>query len=201
MTECAKFEKLLKNIHQCKQCEGCIPFPPRPILQVATTARILIIGQAPGAAAHHANKPWLDKSGDRLRDWLGVSADIFYNPRIFAVIPMGFCFPGYKNKADAPPRKECAPLWHKALIGALNPTITLLVGRYAQQYYLPKFSSLTEAVRQTSYNNNTPYVLPHPSGRNNVWLKKNPWFQASVLPIIKTAVANNIGESIGSEKK
>lgn len=195
MTKRVIFENLIKEIHQCSACSAFLPYPPRPILQVSTQARILIIGQAPGCKAHHANKPWQDNSGVRLRDWLSISAESFYNAALVAIVPMGFCFPGYQNKADAPPRKECAPLWHNRLLASFSPKLVFLVGRYAQQYYRPEFKTLTEAVQQTANSNDSTFVLPHPSGRNNIWLKRNPWFEQSVLPTVRSALNSTLRET------
>lgn len=180
--------QLLDQIHQCTLCRAHLPFEPKPVVALAATARILIIGQAPGIKAHESAKPFNDASGDRLRSWLGITEDQFYNTSNVALMPMGFCFPGYKNGADAPPRKECAPAWHSKILEIIQPNVCILVGRYAQQYYMPQFKNLTEAVKQQSLTGKF-WVLPHPSGRNNRWLTQNPWFEKQVLPALKAQIA------------
>jgi len=192
--------KLLSDIRQCRLCEKQFAHQPNPIIQLNSQARILIIGQAPGLKAHQSDQPWNDPSGDKLRDWLGVSRDMFYNESLFAHLPMALCFPGYKNGADAPPPKICEKTWHKPALQLLKPQLTLIIGRYAQQHYLPEYPSLTEAIQASSIlasskEQNTQklqksqFTLPHPSGRNNRWLAKHPWFETETLPTIKNAVA------------
>lgn len=166
------FHHTLFSIQQCTLCQSNLPLPPRPVIQLHPNARILIIGQAPGLIAHNSNKPWNDPSGDRLRDWLNVSREQFYNAEYFAIMPMGFCYPGKKYAGDAPPRPECAPAWHAKVQALLRPELTILVGRYAQHYYQPQFASITDAINNSSPADNT-FVFPHPSGRNNRWLKQN----------------------------
>lgn len=184
--------QLSQAVDNCDVCKKHLPFHPKPIIQISEQAHILIIGQAPGLAAHESNTPWNDKSGERLRGWLDVDADVFYNDQQLAILPMGFCFPGYKNKADAPPRPECAPLWHNKFISLLKPALTLLIGRYAQQYYLPEYKTLTDAVQKHHEQSNNCMVLPHPSGRNNRWLRNNPWFEDEILPELKNKVSKLI---------
>jgi uracil-DNA glycosylase len=180
----------MEMIRGCQLCADHLPYPPKPILQVARPARILIIGQAPGQKAHEVGKPWHDASGDRLRTWLKVDEGTFYGDSI-AIMPMGFCYPGSGKSGDLPPRPECAPTWHAQLIATMSEVrLTLLIGRYAQQYYLPKSAStLTETVK--NYHQSMPayFPLPHPSPRNNRWLKKNSWFSNSVLPDLQANVA------------
>lgn len=166
------FRHTLKSIQQCELCRHALPLPPRPVIQLNPNAPVLIIGQAPGLQAHNSSTPWNDPSGDRLRRWLGVTKAQFYNPEYFAIMPMGFCYPGKKHGGDAPPRPECAPAWHSKIMRLLNPQLTLLIGSYAQKYYLPQYTSLTEAV-QSHHGESDICVLPHPSGRNNRWLKQN----------------------------
>jgi len=175
----------LEKIRACRLCEGQMDRPPNPILQAHSGARILIASQAPGNKADRSGVPFNDPSGSRLRDWMQISEQDFYDPRRVAILPMGFCFPGYKNGADAPPRKECAPAWHNDFLLYLKPEVTLYVGRYSQQYYLPQHKTLTEAVRSPT---ETHFVLPHPSGRNNRWLAKNPWFELDTLPKLRDTV-------------
>lgn len=180
--------RLLRDIRACELCAGNLPFPPRPVLQINATARILIIGQAPGIKAHDSTMPWNDASGDKLRSWLGVTREQFYSA-YFTHLPMAFCFPGYKNGADAPPPKICATTWHSKVQNLLQPALTLYIGRYSQQYYLPQFKTLTQAVEATTQQPNAFYALPHPSGRNNRWQTRNPWFESHALPVLRQSVA------------
>lgn len=182
----SEFENLIIRVSQCTLCAHALPYPPKPIFSLHNKSKILIIGQAPGLQTHQKGRPFDDKSGGRLRQWLGVTRETFYCPEKVSILPMGLCFPGYKNNADAPPRKECAPAWHPTITHYLNPELTLYVGRYAQNYYLPQFKTLTEAVRQPS---ETYFVLPHPSGRNNRWLAKNSWFETDILPSLRKRMA------------
>ncbi len=181
-------DSLLAEIRSCKLCAGNLPYPPRPIVQIEEQARILIIGQAPGIKAHDSSQPWNDASGDKLRGWLGVNREQFYSP-IFTHLPMAFCFPGYKNGADAPPPKICAVTWHAKVQAQLKPALTLYIGRYSQQYYLPEYKTLTEAVRLTTQSPGNAYSLPHPSGRNNRWQARNPWFEAQSLEVLRYSIA------------
>lgn len=181
---------LLEKARNCTVCARDLPHLPNPIFSAATFSKVLIIGQAPGLKAHESGIAFNDASGDRLRGWLSVSKPTFYNPKCISILPMGFCFPGYKNGADAPPRKECAPTWHDAFLLHLKPQITLYVGRYAQQYYLPEYKSLTAAVNATFASPDRRFVIPHPSGRNNRWLAKHPWFEAESLPLLQNHISN-----------
>lgn len=187
---------LLTKIRQCQLCTSALPFSPRPVLAVSPESRILIIGQAPGIKAHESHTPWNDVSGDRLRGWMGIDKNTFYDTNICSIMPMGFCFPGYKNGSDRPPRKECAPAWHQQLLSYINPKLTLYVGRYAQQYYLPQFKTLTEAIesqqKSPSAEHHEIFILPHPSGRNNRWLSRHPWFEKTIIPNLKAAVQNRL---------
>lgn len=178
-----EFMQLVDSAKNCRYCESNLPYGANPLLSVSAQADVVIIGQAPGLAAHKNNRLFSDKSGDRLRDWLQLDSDTFYNARKVAIMPMGFCFPGYKNKADAPPRKECAPKWHQTLLAHIQPRMVVLIGRYAQQYYLPHYPTLTQAIEKQEAKSKY-VVLPHPSGRNNRWLVKNPWFKEHYLPNI-----------------
>ena len=181
----------------CRVCEKHLAHPPRPVLRAAPGARLLIVGQAPGTRVHESGVPWDDRSGDRLRDWLAIEPDVFYDETQIAIVPMGFCFPGNDAKGgDLPPRPECAPLWHPPLIEALpNVELTLLVGLYAQGYYLGKRrqNSLTETVRHWADYAPEFLPLPHPSWRNTAWIKKNPWFEADLLPVLRERVAALLG--------
>lgn len=171
---------LLSEIRGCSNCAELLPFPPKPILNFSEHSKIVIIGQAPGIKVHNSGVPWDDASGDRLRKWLNVTADEFYDPNNFAIVPMGFCYPGNDGRSDRPPRPECAKLWmEKVLANLTNKNLTLLIGQYAQKYFLQstKKPTLTETVK--CYQEYLPdyFVLPHPSPRNNIWLKKNAWFE------------------------
>lgn len=185
-------EKLLKEIRQCTVCLPHLEAGVNPILSVHRDSKVAIIGQAPGSKVHRTSIPWDDSSGVRLREWLGVSEEVFYNPKNLAIVPMGFCYPGKGKSGDLPPRKECAPLWHeKILEHAKDIKLTLLIGSYAQKYYLGEKmkKTLTETVKSFEDYWPTYLPLPHPSPRNNIWLKKNPWFQSDLLPILKDRIA------------
>lgn len=199
----ASFEALVRDIRRCRVCvdrpiKTPLPHAPNPVFQPSQTARIAICGQAPGNLADKTNLPFNDPSGDRLRDWLGVTRDVFYNPDHFAMIPMGFCFPGYDVKgSDLPPRPECRAAWHEKLLQAM-PQIDmfLLIGQYAQAHYLGrrKHKTLTETVthwREFALVNQGPCMLPmpHPSWRNNAWIKRNLWFEAELLPFLQHQIA------------
>ena len=184
-------DALLHEVRACQVCARHLPFPPKPILRAAVSARILIVGQAPGRRVHETGIPWNDPSGDRLRDWMQVSRETFYDEKRIAIIPAGFCYPGTGPGGDLPPCPECAPLWHPRLRAALpDIRLTLLVGSYAQAYYLGarRYKTLTETVRH--YRDYLPEFLPlpHPSPRNQMWLKRNPWFAAEVLPLLRELV-------------
>lgn len=185
-----KFELLLAAVHQCNICEKYLPEGARPVLQIDPKARILIVGQAPGRKVHESGVPFDDASGDRLRDWMGVSRETFYDLEQVAILPMGFCFPGTGKSGDLPPRPECAPAWRDQLLSHLNKVeLTLLVGQYAQAYHLKeKPTSLTETVR--GWRSYWPEIIPipHPSPRNNIWLSKNPWFEKELLPDLRRQV-------------
>lgn len=184
-------KQLLQQINACTICSGKLD--PRPIVSVSNNSKILIIGQAPGSIVHRTGIPWDDKSGQNLRSWMGISNADFYNPEITGLIPMGFCYPGKGKSGDLPPTKECAPLWHKQLLDkVMHAELTLLIGSYAQQYYLgdKKQQTLTETVR--NYKTYLPqyFVLPHPSPRNNIWQAKNEWFGIEVKPALQEMVKN-----------
>ncbi len=183
--------QLISNIYKCSLCSKHLPLEAKPILQFSPKANIIIIGQAPGIKAHNSGIPWNDASGERLRNWLGVDDSTFYNADKFALIPMGFCYPGKGKSGDNPPRHECAPQWHRSLLkAAKHAQLTILIGHYAQAYYLSekRKPSLTETVK--SFREYLPgfIVLPHPSPRNNIWLKKNEWFEKELLPVLKEKV-------------
>ncbi len=181
---------LLNRITQCTRCQSQLTHEPRPVVRVSQSSRILVIGQAPGRKVHASGIPWDDASGDRLRDWLGVNTNQFYDPTLFAIMPMGFCYPGTGPNGDYPPMKVCAPLWHPPLLNCMpDIELTLLIGQYAMKHYLPENKrKLTETVRNYHLFQPDFFVLPHPSPRNNIWQKKNPWFIEQVLPQLKTLV-------------
>ena len=182
---------LLGDIRACTVCAAHLPAGPRPIVQFSKTSCIVIIGQAPGTRVHESGIPWDDASGGRLREWTGLTSKQFYDPAIVAVIPMGFCYPGTGTSGDLPPRPECAPLWHDRVMTLLPASrLTLLVGSYAQERYLPKTKrkSLTERVRDFRIYPPNVLPLPHPSWRSTGWMKRNPWFEADLLPVLQGAV-------------
>ncbi len=182
---------LLTEVRACTRCAQHLPLGPRPVVQLQASARLLVAGQAPGRKVHETGLPFNDASGDRLRDWLGISRATFYDARQVAIVPMGFCFPGTGKSGDLPPRPECAPAWRAPLLSHLQQLrLTQVIGRYALAYHLPDAgASLTEGVQ--SWRKHWPRVvpLPHPSGRNNLWLKRNPWFEQELLPLLRTRVA------------
>jgi uracil-DNA glycosylase len=188
---------MLKDVRACSLCGEHLPLGPRPIVQLHATSRILIAGQAPGRKVHESGVPFDDASGDRLRTWLGVSRDVFYDPKSIAILPMGFCYPGTGNAGDLPPRAECAAAWRAPLLATLKHLqLTLVVGQYALAYHLPSAAgSLTDIVR--AWRDHWPSVvpLPHPSPRNNIWLKKNDWFERELVPVLQGRVAEVLGAS------
>lgn len=197
MTSADSLEPLLKEIRACRHCVTSpkgepLPHAPRPVLQASKTARLAIFGQAPGTRVHASGRPFTDPSGDRLRDWLGIGEEVFYDETRVAIIPMGFCFPGLDAKGgDLPPRRECATLWRARLLAALpNLETVVLVGQYAQKWHLGERALNTLAETVAAWREFAPqfFPTPHPSWRNNVWLKKNPWFEAELLPALKKRV-------------
>lgn len=182
--------ELLAEVRACRICADSLPLGPRPVVQADSSARILIVGQAPGLKVHETGIPFNDPSGDRLRDWLGMSRDVFYDPEKVAILPMGFCYPGRGKSGDNPPRPECAPAWRQKLLDLL-PIIelTLLVGRYAQEWHLGKGPNLTDRVRRWQEVWPRQVPMPHPSPRNNLWLRRNPWFEQELLPPLRERVA------------
>ena len=166
------------------------------MLQAHETARILIAGQAPGRKVHASGVPFDDASGERLRSWLGVSNETFYDPRVFAILPMGFCYPGTGRSGDLSPRPECAPAWRAPLLAAMPQVqLTLVIGQYAMAYHLPQHKGpLTEAVQAWRSYGPDVMLLPHPSPRNNGWLKRHPWFEAALLPVLRARVAAVLGD-------
>lgn len=183
--------QLLQQIKNCTLCATHLPAGVNPIVAASADSKILIIGQAPGLVVHRTHIPWNDQSGDNLRNWLGVDKEIFYDTHQIALMPMGFCYPGKGKSGDLPPRPECAPLWHQKVLNALSAIqMIILIGQYAQHYYLKEKAgnTVTETVRQ--FRDYLPgyFPLPHPSPRNNIWQAKNKWFAADVLPVLKEQV-------------
>lgn len=186
---------LLARVSACTVCAAHLAAGPRPVVQIGARARILIIGQAPGSKVHASGIPWEDPSGERLRDWTGLAKDVFYDPDRVAQMPMGFCYPGAGPSADLPPRPECAPLWHAALLAHLpKDRLTLLVGHHAQQAYAGDLRRrpMTEIVRRFRDLPSGVFPLPHPSWRSTGWMRKNPWFEAEVLPVLRAEVSRRL---------
>jgi len=184
-------DRLLREARDCTVCAAHLPHPPRPVLRMAATARLLIIGQAPGRRVHESGIPWNDPSGQRLREWLQLTPEAFYDTARVAILPIGLCYPGTVDGADLPPRRECAPLWHPRLVPQLvQVRLTVLVGSYAQAFYLGarRKRGLTETVQ--AYREYLPQYLPlpHPSWRNSGWLKRHPWFERELLPELRQRV-------------
>lgn len=207
MPDGGSLDRLLKEIRACRQCMDnptgkALPHKPRPVVVASKDAEILIAGQAPGTRVHASGITFDDPSGDRLRNWLGVDRTQFYDPRNFAIVPMGFCFPGLDAKGgDLPPRRECAPLWRTRLLAELpRIRLILIIGQYAQEWHLGnrRAKTLTDTVRNwRSYfdavdDGPRMLVLPHPSWRNSGWLGKNPWFEADVLPALRKEIARRV---------
>ena len=189
-------DELLVAVRGCRACATQLPLGPRPVLQVAASARILIVGQAPGARVHASGVPWDDRSGERLRDWMGVGAQRFYDESCVAIVPMGLCCPGRAASGDLPPRRECAPLWLDRLLAELpRVELTLLVGAYAQAHFLRAagHTSVTDTTRNWRVHQPRIIPLPHPSPRNVAWFKANPWFIDELLPVLQGRVRELLG--------
>ncbi len=189
---------LLGQIRACTVCESQLVHGVRPVLQASASARILIAGQAPGRRVHESGVPFDDPSGDRLRRWLGVDREAFYDPEKFAIVPMGFCYPGTGKSGDLPPRPECAPLWQDKLHRLLpNVRLTLTIGQYAQNWHLGDKRSKTLTATVQNWRNFWPDILPmpHPSPRNQIWLKKNPWFEGEVIPALQIQIQTLLNAS------
>jgi uracil-DNA glycosylase len=187
----ASLSTLLTEVRACTRCTAHLPLGPRPVVQMHSTAKILIAGQAPGRKVHASGIPFDDASGERLRDWLGISREVFYDAKKIALLPMGFCYPGTGKSGDLPPRPECADTWRASLLAHLKKRkLTIVIGQYAMAYHLPdERASLTETVQ--AWKKYWPQIvpLPHPSPRNNIWLKRNPWFEKELVPVLRKRVA------------
>ena len=180
---------LLARVRACSACAAALPLGPRPVLQASPSATILIASQAPGSKVHQTGIPFSDLSGDRLREWMGVSSGDFYDKSTFAIVPMGFCYPGRSGGGDAPPRAECARLWRGQLLQLLPAVrLTLLVGAYAENHVLGP-GPITSRIRNFEDHLPRYFPLPHPSWRSRLWEQKNPWFRADVLPELRSAIA------------
>lgn len=189
-------ETLARDARSCVICASDLPLGPRPVFQVNSKASVLIAAQAPGTKVHASGRPFTDASGDRLRDWMGIDGETFYNANKVAILPMGFCYPGRGTSGDNPPRKECAIHWRQQFIDRLpNIQLTLVIGQYAMAWHLRdrKQRNLTETVKSWSMYGPELFPLPHPSPRNNIWLKKNPWFERGLLPNLRNAVRQALG--------
>lgn len=188
---------LLRDVRACEVCNPFLPLGPRPIVQAGSLARVLVIGQAPGSRVHETGVAWDDASGARLREWMGIEAATFYDPDRVALMPMGFCYPGVsKSGGDLPPRPECAPLWHDRLRQHLtNVRLTLLVGLHAQKAYLRVATggTLTQTVRRFEQAPPGLLPLPHPSWRSTGWIRRNPWFEVELLPVLRSAITAALG--------
>jgi len=193
----SELDALLLRIRACRLCEAQLPLGPNPVLRAQASARLLIVGQAPGTKVHESGIPWNDASGIRLRHWLGLDREQFYDGRRIAIVPMGFCYPGKGSAGDLPPRPECAPTWHPQLLPLLpNIRLTLLIGHYAQAGFLgaARGRTLTDTVREHARYQPRYFPLPHPSPRNQLWVASNPWFDAEVVPALRQAVAEALAE-------
>ena len=189
-------KRLLAEIRNCTVCENFLPHGCRPVVTASRESKILLVGQAPGRIVHGTGIAWDDLSGKNLRDWLGIDTEVFYDTSKFAIVPTGFCYPGTGKSGDLPPRPECAPLWHGRLAEKMPKIeLTLLIGSYAQKYYLKekRKRTLTETVRNFEAYLPDYLPLPHPSPRNNIWMKKNPWFAEEVLPVLKERISDLCG--------
>ncbi|MEO9517842.1 MAG: uracil-DNA glycosylase family protein [Paracoccaceae bacterium] len=197
MKNLANSSSLIEDIRSCTICSD-LPLGPRPIVQFSSTAKLLIVGQAPGRITHHKGIPFDDPSGDRLRSWLGITKETFYDSQNIAIVPMGFCFPGTGKGGDLPPRTECAEVWRDKVLNELQCIeLTLVIGRYAIDWHLSHFSkhTVTSAVKSWADVWPQKLILPHPSPRNNRWLKQNPWFEKDIIPSLKHRVRTMLASS------
>ncbi|CAN7270582.1 uracil-DNA glycosylase family protein [Trinickia sp. LjRoot230] len=192
----SRLPALLAEIRACRACEAHLPFGPRPVLQAGRTARVLVVGQAPGARVHATGVPWNDRSGERLREWMGIGPEIFYDAGRIALLPMAYCYPGRGASGDLPPRRECATLWLDRVLAELpDIELTLLVGAYAQQHFLAgeRRPTLTATVAAWRDYGAARLPLPHPSPRNQGWFKHHPWFERELVPALRERVASVLG--------
>lgn len=189
-------EGLLTKIANCRTCEAHLPHGPRPVVQLSSTCKIVLIGQAPGRRVHASGIPWDDPSGVRLRKWLDISDEVFYDETQIGILPMGFCYPGTGKSGDLPPRPECAPQWHDEVLSQMPQIrLTILIGRYAQDCYLKEKRKRTLTEKVLNFEKFLPayFPLPHPSPRNIAWFKRNPWFDETALPVLKYYVHQALG--------
>ena len=195
-------DHLLQEIRGCHICKNYLPLGPRPVLEAHVNSKIVIIGQAPGMKVHVSGIPWDDQSGKKLREWLNVTEEQFYNTNNFAIIPMGFCYPGKGKTGDLPPRSECAPQWHKRLLQKMpNTKLIILIGNYAQKYYLKETTKGTLTDTVSAYKSYLPqfFPIPHPSPTNRFWRSKNPWFEEYVVPELRKQVINVLSHNFSRE--
>lgn len=193
----SRFIQLVEEIRSCTICASHLPLGPRPVIQVDPAAKILVVGQAPGTAVHKSGIAFDDPSGRRLRQWMGVDANSFYNPKKFAIVPMGFCYPGRGKGGDLPPRPECAEAWRAKLLGQLDKIeLTIVIGRYALDWHLNTKSKETLAQIVANWRHYWPEAvpLPHPSPRNTQWLKKNPWVETDIVPQLQSRIRTLLNE-------
>ena len=191
MPRLTKLAALTEEVRACTLCAEHLPFAPNPVVRPSSTAKVLIVGQAPGTKVHETGIPWNDPSGNKLREWMGVDRELFYNNKLIAIMPAGFCYPGKGKSGDLPPRPECAPTWHPRVMSHMKKIeLILLIGQYAQKYYLKETSkkTLTETVK--AWQEYAPLYLPmpHPSPRNKLWLKKNSWFERDIVPTLRRQI-------------
>jgi uracil-DNA glycosylase len=188
--------KILEEARACSVCASSLPLGPKPLLAAHPASRILIIGQAPGKATHEAGIPWRDRSGDRLREWLGVSQEQFYDPRRIALVPTGFCYPGAGATGDLPPRPECAPLWHPRIMPLLKELrLTIYLGNFAfSTIFCNRYKNLSIAAADFRALLPTRIVVPHPSPRNGMWAKQRPWFNSELIPALRERVREVLGK-------
>jgi len=196
-TRTRRLEAVLADARACDHCAASLPHPPRPVLSAAPRSRVVLIGQAPGAKVQASGVAWDDDSGAHLREWLGVDDPTFRDPDNFAIVPMGFCWPGRRAGGDLPPRKECAPLWHERILAELDQVrLVVLIGRYAITRYIPKAKHLTLTATVRRFRGYLParIALPHPSWRSRMWMGKNPWFERELLPALRRRVRTVLSE-------
>jgi uracil-DNA glycosylase len=195
----SSLDAVLRAVRGCRVCADSLPLGPRPVLQAGSTARVLIVGQAPGLRVHRSGIPWDDPSGERLREWMGVAADVFYDASRIAIIPMGYCYPGRGRSGDLPPRPECAQLWLAPLLTRLPQVeLTLLVGQHAQRHFLRKNRKATLAATVAAWTEYSPHYvpLPHPSPRNTPWLQRHGEFEQQLLPELRRRIAEILARRV-----